>query len=210
MFSFLPVLMMSELSPKERRSRRTRQAILIAARDLIAQGGYEALSMRKIARRIDYSPAGLYEYFDNKDQIVAAVCRQADGLLERYMRRVDPNLPVQERLVELGLAYVRFAEKNPELFLILFTRTDQAPSEPSSSRETSGSFGLLMATVQDGIDQGVFQTGQFDAFPVSYACWAFVHGMAMLRITALKNFEAPYQPVNRWALETFVNGLAGD
>jgi AcrR family transcriptional regulator len=198
---------MSDLSPKERRSQRTRQAILDTARDLIAQGGYEALSMRKIARRIDYSPAGLYEYFENKEDIVAAVCRQADGRLERYMRQVAPGLPVQERLTELGLAYVRFAEQNPELFLVLFTRSTVQPPTPSQAQSSSGSFGVLFNTVKSGIDQGVFKTDPYDAFSVSYACWAFVHGMAMLRITTLKDFEAPYDQVNRWALEKYVAGL---
>lgn len=51
------------LTPRERRAQRTRDAILEAARGIISKKGVEALSIRSIADAIDYSPAGLYEYF---------------------------------------------------------------------------------------------------------------------------------------------------
>jgi ACR3 family arsenite transporter len=53
-------------SPRIRRHQRTQQAILDAARAIISREGVGELSMRAIAERIDYSPAGLYEYFDGK------------------------------------------------------------------------------------------------------------------------------------------------
>jgi AcrR family transcriptional regulator len=55
--------MMDELTPRQRRHLRTKDAILDAARQIIAEEGADNLSMRGIAERIDYSAAGLYEYF---------------------------------------------------------------------------------------------------------------------------------------------------
>ena len=63
---------MDEVStPRERRAQRTRDAILEAARQIIGKDGIDGLSTRGIADAIDYSPAGLYEYFGSKEEIIA-------------------------------------------------------------------------------------------------------------------------------------------
>ncbi|NJN55580.1 MAG: helix-turn-helix transcriptional regulator, partial [Anaerolineae bacterium] len=59
---------MDELTPRERRHLRTKDAILDAARLIIKEQGADALSIRAIAEQIDYSPAGLYEYFGSKEE----------------------------------------------------------------------------------------------------------------------------------------------
>ena len=68
--------MTEALTPRQRRHLRTKDAILDAARQIIATEGAEKLSMRAIAKRIDYSPAGLYEYFGSKDVLTG------NGLME--------------------------------------------------------------------------------------------------------------------------------
>ena len=57
-------------SPREKRRARTREAILEAAMQVVRQKGVEALSIREIVGRIDYSPSGLYEYFSSKEEII--------------------------------------------------------------------------------------------------------------------------------------------
>ena len=63
---------MAKRTPRERRYARTRQEILDAAMELVQEKGPDKLSMRELARRVDYSPAGLYEYYENKDEIIVA------------------------------------------------------------------------------------------------------------------------------------------
>lgn len=193
-------------TPRARRHERTKDAILNAARKMILEGGAEAVSMRKIAQEIDYSPAGLYEYFDSKEEIISVLCQLAADRLENYMNAVDTTLPLDQRLVHLGLAYVQFALQNREEFLLLFTYLS-TPPQSSDEAPPHGSFLVLMRTVQEGIDVGFIQTSGLDAFSISYAAWAIVHGMAMLQITALQNAPFPFDLVNRWTLEQFVEGL---
>ena len=50
-----------DLSPAERRRRKVRDAIVSAAEEIFAEEGEAGLSMRRIAERIDYSPAALYK-----------------------------------------------------------------------------------------------------------------------------------------------------
>ncbi len=195
------------LTPRERRHQRTRQAILDAALELINQGGMKELSMRKIAERIDYSPAGLYEYFGSKEEIIAAACAQAEQRLEAYMKAVDPSLPPAQRLVELGMAYIRFAQNYSEQFIALQFSQASGQTELPAPVETHGSFKVLLETVQEAMNAGEISAEPYDVFTVAYTCWAFVHGMALLRLTTLKDVEVDFEPVNRWALEKYIEGL---
>ncbi|GAB4580083.1 MAG: TetR/AcrR family transcriptional regulator [Anaerolineales bacterium] len=196
-----------DLTPRERRYERTKDAILNATRKMIREGGVESVSMRKIAQEIDYSPAGLYEYFGSKEEIIGVLCRMAGDRLERYMKAVDASLPIPQRLVELGMAYIKFAVENREEFLLLFTYLSNPPQKPGETTTPVGSFLVLLQTVQEAIDSGFIQNAPFDAFAISYSAWALVHGMAMLQITALKNDPSSFESINRWTLEQFVKGL---
>ena len=121
---------MEKLTPRERRQARTREEILDAALALINEKGPDAFSLRALAERVDYSPAGLYEYFDGKDDIINAVCADGDRMLFAYLRAVPDTLPIDQYLVELGLAYIRFAVQNVEHFKLVFTYDRQGPSIP--------------------------------------------------------------------------------
>ena len=110
-----------ELSPRERRRQRTEQAILEAARQIIRKQGIDALSMRGIAEAIDYSPAGLYEYFGSKEEIVYAVIGQGFERFTRALQSVERSLPTRAYIVNVGMAYIDFAVLNPDFFLLMFT-----------------------------------------------------------------------------------------
>ena len=51
-----------------------RQEILVAAGEILAREGYDGLSMRKVARRINHSATAIYIYFKDRDDLVACVC----------------------------------------------------------------------------------------------------------------------------------------
>ncbi len=199
---------MEELSTRERRHLRTHQAILDAARQIISRKGIDALSMRAIAKAIDYSPAGLYEYFGSKEEIISAVCRQGHARLTETMRRADASLPPAEHLMEVGLAYIDFAVRNPDHFRLMFdepllaipTGVSQEDVLAQISDEES-SFGLLLRAIQRGIDEGVFKTQPgYGLLEMAHTAWSLVHGMAMLRIGNLANFPMDFAAVEREGL----------
>ena len=170
-------------SPRERRHQRTQQAILAAARDIIHSEGVAGLSMRAIADRIDYSPAGLYEYFGGKDEIIAAVCDEAFEQLAQALRSTDPTLPPVEYLRECGVNYVRFAIDNTDAFLLMFTQApllslDQYP--PTATLESllqqSPAFMVLHDAVERCVEAGLFQTEPAcGVFEIALTCWQMVH-----------------------------------
>jgi AcrR family transcriptional regulator len=112
------------MGTKERQQRerdRVRQAILTAARDLFLAEGYRNVSMRKIAERIEYSPAAIYSYFASKDDIFFALAEEGFRLLAEVglgsMKTVADPL---ERLRRGLWAFYQFSKTYPEHFELMF------------------------------------------------------------------------------------------
>lgn len=197
---------------RARRHERTREAILSATMDLIVEKGFNNLSLREVAQRVDYSPAGLYEYFGSKDELIAAACLEGDKILGDYLRRVDQSLPLDQYLVELGLAYVRFARERTNTFTFLFTaRTVETQfylADIAKTINPEDSFHLLHQAVQRGIDSGMIRAGpDYSVMDISYNLWALVHGMATLQSSYLQDWDYDFAQADRHAIETFVKGL---
>jgi AcrR family transcriptional regulator len=200
---------MTKPTPRQQRHADVKQAIVWAARALILEKGPDNLSLREIARRIGHSPAGLYEYFGSKEEIVAAVAAEALGQLGGYLEHVPTSLPPARRLVELGLAYVEFARRHPERFLLVFSSLVSSRASPQTPADARSPYRIVQQTVRDGIDAGDFAPrAGYDVEEIAYSLWALAHGMAMLQQTHLRQFPADFKTADRRALETFVAGLA--
>ncbi|RPJ50123.1 MAG: TetR/AcrR family transcriptional regulator [Chloroflexi bacterium] len=174
---------MGKTSSRERRHEKNRQSILDAAQRIIVEQGPAELSMRSLAQRIDYSPSGLYEYFDSKEQILQAVCSTGHRQLTQAMRQVDERLSARDYLFEIGKVYIDFAAANPRLFPLMFAATPAEPPDAGMLSEDS-SYRVLLEAIQRGIDDGVFITSEGFGLPeMAFAAWAMVHGISMLRMT---------------------------
>lgn len=202
---------MSELSPRERRQKRTRQAILDTALTLVAEKGADNLSLREIARQIDYSPAGLYEYFGSKDEIVETLCTIGNQKLTNYLRQYPTHLPFQERMIELGMAYIRFAREHPELFTLIFTRMQASLTEVPKTAEhldPDDSFIIVLNEIEAAVKDGLIQTRENFGVPeITYSVWACVHGMAALQTHYLTRVNFDFEATDRESIRVFLNGL---
>ncbi len=202
-------------TPRTKRRLRTKQAILDAARAIIVEDGLPALSMRTLADRIDYSPAGLYEYFGSKEEIVGAVCDEGQSFLFEAMDQVDKSLPPTDYLDGIGLAYIGFALEHPDYFLVMFTAAPPPEMAGATAEEVhammtgeGSAYGILVNAIQRGIDAGIFRVRPgFGRDEMAYAAWTLVHGIAMLRTTALRHFPTDLAASDRHVLQNFVRGL---
>ena len=104
----------------ERDREAVRRAILDAARDLFVSEGYENVSMRKIAERIEYSPAAIYSYFPSKDEIFIALAEEGVRLLADCSAESPEGLPAIDRLRSIVLRLYRFSERHPQYFALMF------------------------------------------------------------------------------------------
>jgi len=112
------------MGTRERQQRerdRLREAILTAARDLFIAEGYRNVSMRKIAERIEYSPAAIYGYFPSKDDIFFALAEEGFRLLAECGATACTHLADPFDRLRAGLwAFYQFSKTHPEYFDLMF------------------------------------------------------------------------------------------
>ena len=116
----------SRLGVKERQEREREavtRAILDAARDLFVAEGYQNVSIRKIAERIEYSPAAIYSYFPSKDDIFFALAEEGFHLLFESAR--SDRRRSRTRRSRCGASrpswhLYEFSRLHPEYFALMF------------------------------------------------------------------------------------------
>ncbi len=145
---------------QERDREAVRRAILDAARDLFVSEGYNNVSIRKIAERIEYSPAAIYGYFASKDDIFFALAEEGFRLLrdpEAAEARLQ-SLPPIERVRAIFWRMYEFSSQHPQYFALMFVDR----SVPRISREYERFVvareikGRVLADIQTCIDARVF------------------------------------------------------
>ena len=109
---------------QERDREAVRRAILDAARELFVAEGYQNVSIRKIAERIEYSPAAIYGYFPSKDDIFFALAEEGFRLLgDPAALRDDPRFNDKPRLERVRAIFWRiyeFSREQPQYFALMF------------------------------------------------------------------------------------------
>ncbi len=97
-------------------------AIVEAARNIVAEGGYPALSMRSVADRVGLTATAIYHYFDSKDELVTRMVQSGYHRFGEYLSQAADRHPVGslERLLALGDAFVHFALETQEYFRVLY------------------------------------------------------------------------------------------
>jgi AcrR family transcriptional regulator len=150
------------LGVKERQEREREavaRAILDAARDLFVAEGYGNVSIRKIAERIEYSPAALYSYFPSKDDIFFALAEEGFLLLFSTAEPHADHGPETDRLDPIRRAFwhlYQFSRQHPEYFALMFV--DRSVPRISQNWERFSFVGEMKAhivrAIQDAIDSG--------------------------------------------------------
>ena len=105
---------------REREKERVRGRILDAARELFARDGYDAVTMRKIAEAVEYSPTAIYLHFKDKESLVRELCIADFDSLARSFQRIAREPDPLERLRRAGLAYADFAVEHPNHYRLMF------------------------------------------------------------------------------------------
>ncbi len=171
---------------KERRARekeQLRRQILAAARELFVNEGYESVSMRKIASKIEYSPTTIYLYFKDKADLLDSVCKETllDLLTTLELLKADKSDPV-ETLRKSGRAYVEFGLKYPQDYKLTFVVRPQFQKGLGLQEGSVGErvFNYLRATVSECIRQKAFR--EVDVEITGQALWSAVHGVTLLLI----------------------------
>ncbi len=173
-----------EESKKERYHHgRLRAALLEAALQLIDEQGLDALTLRRLARRVGVTHAAPYRHFRNKAELVAAVATQGfEQLAERLAkhqklaRATDRARP--KWLAGLGAAYVSYARQHPAQFRIMFPTNTAAQHGERLSEGRELLWEQMKAAAQTVCDTGTVRRDRLTKF--ARLLWCQIHGVAML------------------------------
>jgi len=202
---------------KERREREkseTRDKILDAARELFVTEGYEGVSMRKVAEKIEYSPTAIYVHFADKNQLFHELCRQDFARLQEVVVTEIPSDPI-DRVLKIGRNYIQFGERFPNHYVFMFMTPHPEQELDEQDREIAGNpevdaYAFLKWAVQEAINAGCFREGVQDAELVSQTLWASVHGVISLNIAKGKDAWVDWRPLRQRAemmLDITLRGL---
>jgi len=196
---------------RERQQRERdllRQKILDAARELIKEEGYEKLTIRKIATRIEYSPMALYNHFADKSSILTALASESFEKITKIMPKPggDPASMLRQAL----LGYIDFGLRHPDEYRFLFmTRRPvdgKVIPEFGSNSEPAGrkAFERLLEYIGAGLQTGAWSG---DLMMLGRVIFAGIHGCVSLQLT-LSSF--PFGPPKEYAkavVDLLMDGL---
>jgi AcrR family transcriptional regulator len=186
---------------RQRRANRTRNLILYSALELLKQVGLENLSLRELARRVDYSPAAIYEYFTDKNALLLALFEEADTQLNRSLEELPKDLNPSDHLIAAGMSYIRFARQNPQLYQLF-------NNQSGGAIKNSWSYRTIIQIIREGIKLDEFKThAGFAADEMAFIYRALMHGIASQQNQDSDGPQPDTNLINLHALETMVRGL---
>jgi AcrR family transcriptional regulator len=171
-------------SPEDREKLRT--SILDAARTLFVERGIEAVSMREIAKQINYSATTLYNHFADKEALLQAVCDEDFLALASNLREIMQLPDLIARIKAFSRAYAIFALQHPNHYRLMFM-TPRVPCNQDITKIQRGNteqdaYAQLMLVVKDAFDAGLFKPEITNFELIAQTMWASTHGVCSLEI----------------------------
>lgn len=172
------------MGAKERRERikhATRQGILDGARHIAQQDGWSALTIRKVAEYIEYSPSIVYEYFASKDDILHALLqdgfRELAAAMGRAQRSTDDT---SQQVLRVSNAYWQFARDNADLYQVMHglagVNMDTAVRAEAVQGVCAIAEGTLVAWANDN------DVVLIDSMGSTEIMWSLLHGLVSLTL----------------------------
>ncbi len=152
--------------------------IIEAALNLTRENGVETLNARSIAAALGCSTQPIFSNFATMEELRAAVIEAAYGVYLGFIRRETKSGKYPEYKA-YGMAYIRFAKEESELFKLLFMR-DRTGTDTSPSPDFEKSVQMIMKA--NGIPYE-------RAFLMHLEMWTSVHGIGVMIATSFLTFE---------------------
>ena len=153
--------------------RITKEEIIKTAVEVVRCDGAETLNARVIAKELGCSTQPVFSNFASMEDLKHAVVDAADDLYQQYIKR-EIELGKYPEYKASGMAYIRFAKEERELFKLLFMRDRSDETVPNETGELQEIYGI--AQTSTGIDEEKIKLFHLEM-------WAYVHGIAAMTAT---------------------------
>lgn len=200
--------MLGKKTTRERRHEKTRLVILSAAKELLREKGIDGFSLRGVATSCDYSPAGLYEYFKSKEDLLITIAKDIERDLKTAL---ESGVTGDDRnaLIGLGLQYINFAKTHPEDYLLLFTTFSSGRKSTQDLPPQSSAYMVLFNQVKRLTDNQEINLGEkIGIDEICYNYWILLHGHVMMQLTHLKDFQTDFAKTELAILNRFVDSIS--
>ena len=166
-----------------------RRALIEAGRRLLEREGSGALSLRAVAREAGVSAAAPYHHFKDRAALLYAVAHEGNVALNAAVAAAyEAGPPGHDRIVAVGLAYVRFALESPALYRLMFETSrlydhyaDACEAEGQIPRLLAATFGASLPARRSDLDRHL----------AAIAGWAMFRGLAeVAQFRTLEPFKA--------------------
>jgi AcrR family transcriptional regulator len=164
---------------KEREKQEMRRLIMDAAMEMFVKEGFEKTSIRNIADKIEYSPATIYLYYKDKDELLWALQAEAFAKLnEIFSQAITAKDPLKQ-LEQLAKTYLNFGLSNPDLYDLMFIiRSPMNVENDEKWEHGMAAFHSLTNIIAACGDKLRYKNQRSAAF----SCWAMMHGLVSLNV----------------------------
>ena len=158
--------------------RITKEDILSTAVEIVRQEGAAALNARAIASSLHCSTQPIFSNFETMDVLRAAVIGEADQLCQAYRKQEEEQGKYPPYKAN-GMAYIRFAKEEKELFKLLYMRDRTEEYTPEPDEDPQMETIVQHSTGLNGTDAKLFHLEM----------WAYVHGIAAMFATGYLDLD---------------------
>jgi AcrR family transcriptional regulator len=201
-------------APKPYHHGDLRRVLIDAALQSAEEGGAAAVSVREAARRAGVSPGAPFRHFESRDALMTAVAEEAQRRFRAEIEAALAEVPANDPLLRFrsfGLAYLRWAMRNPAHFEIISSgRYFDHDGAANLSRDNAELIGMIERMLAQAFAAGALRTSELK--PVLIAGRALVYGFARMNIDG--HFprwgvaEAEAERTAEAILDLFIEGIA--
>jgi AcrR family transcriptional regulator len=165
---------MANQTRRDRERWDREQLIVSAARNLAEEEGWDAVTTRRLAERVEYSQPVLYSHFSGKNAIMAAVAVDGFGDLANHLHTARLRASSDRHALDrVAAAYTKFGDRHPALYDVMFTLAVDLPfATPEAPVNLQNAFNELRETLRP------FAGDNLDV--VTETFWSGLHGLVTL------------------------------
>ncbi len=150
------------------------------AMTIVREHGDSAISLRALAKQLGVSAPALYRHYADRESLLAELAISGFQWLRQRLLKVDQR-DSRQALIGIGLAYVAFAQDEPNLYRLMFGgRVLPLGVHPRLDAAGKGAFQVLEDTIANGRQRGYLKAAPLDLMTAT--AWSLVHGLSQLSI----------------------------
>ena len=187
------------------KAKFTEEEIIDVGIDILREQGITAVTAREIGKRLNSSSRPIFTVFDSMNEVLQEIEKKAREIYDQYVKE---GLEKDIAFKGVGQAYIKFAEKEPKLFQLLFMK--ELPDNTGLTTvlpEIEDNYEIILKSITDN-----YKITNDNAINLYRHLWIYSHGIATLCATGMCQFSD--EEISSMLTEIFIsllkNILAGD